>query len=115
MLHQVTEGKTEYRWQGQGTENRLAVTAKGLPTLPDDDSLDTFIVDHHWGYARTRQGDCIEYEVERRPWRTYPVGAFEVEAPEFAGMLSGSPISVVLAEGSKVSVSFGRRLSYPRA
>jgi hypothetical protein len=115
MSHEVTAGKAEYRWQFEGRENRLAVLAKGLPTLPDDDSLDTFIVDHHWGYSRSRKGACIEYEVDRLPWRTYPVAGFEVDVdvarlygPEFAEALNRPPISVVLAEGSKVSVSFGR-------
>jgi uncharacterized protein YqjF (DUF2071 family) len=111
MFHQVTEGRAEYRWQGEGQENRFAVTAKGLPTLPDDESLDTFILDHHWGYARSRKGECIEYEVDRRPWRTYPVGTYEVDAPEYGGFLGQKPISVVLAEGSKISVSFGQRIA----
>lgn len=117
MSHQVTPGKAEYRWQFEGRENRMAVVAKGLPSLPEDESLDTFIVEHHWGYCRSREGRCIEYEVDRLPWRTYPVDRFEVDVdvarvygPEFAGALSQQPISAVLAEGSKISVSFGRRL-----
>lgn len=117
MTLDVTAGKAEYRWQFEGRENRLAVAAKGLPTLPDDESLDTFIVEHHWGYSRSRKGECIEYEVDRLPWRTYPVDGFEVDLDvarlyghEFVEALSNPPISVVLAEGSKVSVSFGRNL-----
>jgi uncharacterized protein YqjF (DUF2071 family) len=122
MSQDVTPSKAEYRWQSEGRENRLAVFANGLPTLPDDDSLDTFIVDHHWGYARTKNGGCMEYEVDRRPWRTYPVERFEVDVDverlygaEFAEALSKPPISVVLAEGSKVSVSFGKLVAWPAA
>ncbi len=118
MSHEVTaEHKAEYRWTFEGRENRLAVIAKGLPRLPDDDSLDTFIVDHHWGYSRTREGESIEYEVDRLPWRTYPIEDYEVDVdvarlygPEFTAALSYPPISVVLAEGSPVTVSFGTRL-----
>jgi len=108
--------KAEYRWQFEGRENRLAVVAGGLPRLPDDDSLDTFIVDHHWGYSRSKSGEGIEYEVDRLPWRTYPVGSYDMDVdvgrlygPEFAEALSQPPISVVLAEGSKVTVSFGKK------
>jgi len=111
------DAKVEYRWQWAGRENRLAITRKTLPRMPDDDSLDTFIVEHHWGYAVSKQQQCIEYEVDRIPWRTYPVDGFEVDVdvagvygPQFCEALSKPPLSVVLAEGSPVTVSFGRRL-----
>jgi uncharacterized protein len=118
MSEDVVPGtKAEYRWEFEGRQNRLSVVAKGLPRLPDDDSIDTFIVDHHWGYSRSRTGHSIEYEVDRLPWRTYPVGSFEVDVDvarvygaKFVDALSKSPVSVVLAEGSKVTVSFGRTL-----
>jgi uncharacterized protein YqjF (DUF2071 family) len=117
MSEQVVTGSAEYAWRPEERTHRLRVTASGLPRLPDDESLDTWIVDHHWGYSRGRDGVTIEYEVDRLPWRTYPVGDFEVDVDatamygaEFAKALGQRPISVVLAEGSKVSVSFGRRL-----
>ena len=116
MSSEVTAGpKAEYRWQFEGRWNGLSVAAKGLPSLPDDESLDTFVVEHHWGYGQSRQGRCIEYEVDRPPWRTYPVGGHQMEVdvarlygPEFADALTREPISVVLAEGSRVSVMWGR-------
>lgn len=117
MSQSVVTGSAEYRWQSGERENRLAVTAGGLPRLPEDESLDTFIVEHHWGYSRSRQDATIEYEVGRMPWRTYPIGSYEVDVDvaglygsEFAGALSRPPLSVVLAEGSKVTVSFGKKL-----
>jgi uncharacterized protein YqjF (DUF2071 family) len=118
MSSAITAGpKAEYRWRFGGRENRIAVVAKGLPTLPDDDALDTFIVEHHWGYSRSRRGECTEYEVGRLPWRTYPIESYEIDVdvegmygPEFAGPLSKPPISVILAEGSPVSVAFGQRV-----
>jgi uncharacterized protein YqjF (DUF2071 family) len=117
MSQQVVTGSAEYRWQSADRENRLNVTASGLPRLPEDDSLDTWIVDHHWGYSRGKDGSAIEYEVDRLPWRTYPIGSFDADVDiaglygnEFAEAFSQPPISVVLAEGSKVSVSFGQRL-----
>ncbi|HEY3835853.1 MAG TPA: DUF2071 domain-containing protein [Bryobacteraceae bacterium] len=117
MTYGVAAGMADYRWQWEGRENRIAVYAKSLATLPDDESLDTFIVEHHWGYSRSRDGTCIEYQVERKPWRTYPVERFEVDVDvermygtPFAAALSQPPVSVLLAEGSRVAVSFGRRL-----
>jgi uncharacterized protein YqjF (DUF2071 family) len=117
MSQQVVTGSAEYRWQSADREQRLRVTAGGLPRLPEDDSLDTWILEHHWGYSRGKDGSTVEYEVDRLPWRTYPVGDFEVDVDvaglygsEFSGILSQPPVSVVLAEGSKVSVSFGQKL-----
>ena len=118
MSCEVTEGpRAEYRWQFGGRENRLAVTAGGLPRIPDDESLDAFIVEHYWGYSRSRSGEAIEYEVGRKPWRTYPIANFEMDVdvagmygPEMAEAMRGTPLSVVLAEGSKISVSVGRRV-----
>jgi uncharacterized protein YqjF (DUF2071 family) len=117
MAHRTAAGEAEYQWHWEGRENRIAVFAGSLATLPDDESLDTFIIEHHWGYSRSRNGGCIEYEVDRRPWRTYPVERFEMDVdvervygPEFAFALRRPPVSVVLAEGSKISVSFGRTL-----
>jgi uncharacterized protein YqjF (DUF2071 family) len=116
MSYEVTESRAEYRWAFQGRENRMTVLIGGLPKMPDGDSLDTFILDHHWGYCTSRNGGCIEYEVDRIPWRTYPVGSFDLDidterlyGADFAATLSRPPVSVVLAEGSPVSVSFGRR------
>jgi uncharacterized protein YqjF (DUF2071 family) len=117
MSYAITATKAEYRWSYEGRENRMTVLIKGLPQMPDDDSLDTFILDHHWGYCATRKGRCIEYGVDRVPWRTYPVDSFELDidterlyGPDFAAALTQQPISVVLAEGSPVSVSFGQPL-----
>lgn len=115
----VTAGpKAEYRWQFEGRPNRLAVTAQGPPALPSADSLDTFIIDHHWGYSRTRRGGLIEYQVDRPTWRTFPVEGYEIEMDvarlyghEFADAFTAPPISVVLAEGSQVNVMWGNLVS----
>lgn len=119
MTEQVVTGSAEYAWRADddARANRLRATANGLPRLPEDESLDTWIIDHHWGYSRSRHGATIEYEVDRRPWRTFPVGDYEVDVDvaavygaEFVDALSRPPLSIVLAEGSKVSVSFGKPL-----
>jgi hypothetical protein len=36
----------------------------GTPTVPPDDSEESFITEHYWGYARQRDGATVEYRVE---------------------------------------------------
>ncbi len=117
MSFDTASPNVEYRWQFAGRENRIAVMREELARLPDDESLETFIVDHQWGYSLSKARQTIEYEVVRLPWRTYPVEGFAIDVdvaamygPEFTDALSKPPLSVILAEGSSVAVSFGRGL-----
>ena len=107
----------EYGWTFQRRGNRIAAATHGTPALPTSDSLDTFILEHQWGYSIARNGGCIEYRVDRPDWRTYPIASFEMEVDagplygaEFAEALRGQPLSTILAEGSPVKVGFGMRM-----
>ena len=125
MSWEVSAGRAEYRWQFAGRENHLAIASDDPPTTPAGDSLDTFIVEHHWGYSRTRGGRTLEYEVDRPSWRTYSISRFEADVDvannygsQCAAALSRPPISVVLAEGSQITVSLPNKLgsvNCPRA
>jgi len=106
-----------YEWKFRGRENAIAVCAEGPASLPAADSLESFILEHHWGYSRWKSGGCLEYRVERPPWRVYRVTADEatvdaagIYGPEFADALAAPRVSVIFAEGSPVSVSFGTRV-----
>ena len=107
--------KVAYEWRC-GRVNRLAVELRGEPALVEPESLESFLLDHLWGYTKTRSEGCMEYRVTREPWRVVPVESYEFDVdaacsfgPELKGLLRGRPTSVIYAEGSPVSVSFGRR------
>jgi uncharacterized protein len=106
-----------YEWNFQGRTNSIAAYADGPPSLPAAESLDGFILEHHWGYSCLKDGGCLEYQVERPMWRVYPVASHEasvdaagIYGSEFAEALASPPVSVIFAEGSGVSVSFGTRV-----
>lgn len=102
----------KYSWKSAGKQNWIAARTASPPALPAHDSLETFIVDHHWGYTRTRDGGCIEYEVERPPWRVYPVESFEMRVDSDMPLaIPAATDSVIFAEGSEVAVSYGRRIT----
>jgi uncharacterized protein len=113
MTQVVEPGRAaKYSWKTAGKQNWIAVRAASPPSVPAQDSLETFIVDHHWGYTRARDGGCIEYQVERPTWRTYPVESFEMRVDgDLPVAIPAVPDSVIFAEGSEVAVSFGKRIA----
>jgi uncharacterized protein YqjF (DUF2071 family) len=107
----------EYGWRYEGAYSRLYARAKGAAALPLPGSLEEFITEHYWGYAKV-PGNALEYEVAHPPWRIWPVteagyeGASEgLYGSAFANVLCGEPSSAFLAEGSPITVYAGRRIS----
>jgi uncharacterized protein YqjF (DUF2071 family) len=91
--------------------HRLAVVANSSPETRPADSLEHFFKEHSWGYGRTRRGKLIRYEVMHPEWRVHPVQSFSFEVdwgklygPAWEQLQGMAPRSVVLAEGSAVSV-----------
>jgi uncharacterized protein len=107
----------EYGWKLQGRWNRMKATTQCDPFTPADGSLEQFITEHYWGYARTRSNRCIEYQVSHEPWRVWRTreASFtgcmeELYGKELTGILQGPPAPAFIAEGSSVSVHRGARL-----
>jgi len=121
MLHHIRLDedalKVAYQWEWDGTRQSLAVTAEPYPQSIAPGSEEEFITEHYWGYTKRRRGSTSEYRVEHPRWFVYPVRKFEVKAhfgamygESFAELNAQSPRSVLLAEGSAVTVFEGRRL-----
>jgi len=80
-------------------------------------SEEEFITEHYWGYTKRSRGNTSEYGVQHPRWQVYPIQNFTVQAdfaalygPAFASLNGRPPDSMLLAEGSAVSVSTGARL-----
>jgi uncharacterized protein YqjF (DUF2071 family) len=107
----------EYAWRSRSGWNHLNLTVTGNPALPQDGSEEQFITEHYWGYARQRDGGCVEYRVAHEPWRVWSSAAAnfkghleEVYGRDLAEALAPAPASAFLAEGSEVTVYRGTRL-----
>jgi len=110
--------RVSYEWRHRGEWQRLAVTADPGPRPIAPQSEEEFITEHYWGYTKRRRGSTSEYRVEHPRWSVYTVRNFEVKADfasmygqPFAKLNSQEPASVLLAEGSPVTVFEGRRLA----
>lgn len=98
--------------------NCLSVEADPEPRAISAGSLEDFITEHYWGFTKRRHGGTSQYEVRHPSWTVYPIRRHRVDidfrtlyGPEFAGLSLLKPHSVLLAEGSPVSVATGSRLA----
>jgi len=121
MKHNIQQDDSrttvEYQWKIRKSWNTLSLTANGDPLIPEPGSEEEFITEHYWGYAAQRGGSCVEYQVQHPQWRVWTTtdARFDGCMKEFYGndlnaVLTQSPASAFLAEGSAVSVHRGRRL-----
>ena len=115
MRSTITVGpplRAQYAWRLNDRWHSCAGTARDSFRLPRAGSLEEFITEHYWGYARQRDGSTLEYRVEHRQWGVAPAVDVVVDADlqalygdALAGFLS-QPASAFLADGSAVSVRY---------
>ena len=121
MRHHIVYGPNsvavEYGWRHRGAWSCLAVEADPAAQPIAAGSEEEFITEHYWGYTKRTRGNTSEYGVEHPRWPVYPVRSHTIEAdfaalygPAFASLNAAAPASVLLAEGSAVSVLEGTRL-----
>ena len=106
-----------YSWRHQRTWHSLAVEADPTPQPIEPGSEEEFITEHYWGYTKRTRANTSEYGVQHPRWQVYPIRNFAIEAdfatlygPAFASLKRLPPTSILLAEGSAVTVSTGTRL-----
>ncbi len=105
-----------YFWSHRGVENRMSVLLEGDPDYAEKGSIEEFITEHYWGYARRKDGGTTEYQVEHPSWRVVKAKQAELDCDvanvygkEFVPFLQ-NPVSAFLADGSEIAVHKGRRL-----
>lgn len=105
----------KYSWKHKGNWNHIKVTAD-LQTKPIIiGSEEEFITEHYWGYAGYSAQKTNEYQVQHPRWNVHSVKDYDIKCDfeelygsEFAFLKQTKPTSVLLAEGSEVSVFKGK-------
>jgi uncharacterized protein YqjF (DUF2071 family) len=121
MRHHIEAEKlnkrAEYQWQVGNHWCTLSAQTVGVPTQPQEGSLEQFITEHYWGYSAQRTGGCVEYHVSHVPWKVWATtkARFEGEVNalyghELATVLQRQPDCAFVADGSPVIVFAGRRV-----
>lgn len=102
FTHQVRYG---------GRKHFLEATGESTLFTPPEDSEAHSFKEHSWGFGRGTNGRTTVYRVEHPVWRTYPVTSYLLEldwgllyGPEWSFLNQRRPHSVVMAEGSAISV-----------
>ncbi len=121
MTHRWEEnedGRTvEYKWKYNNKWHSIAIKANidSDPIPPNSET--EFITEHYWGYAKVSDAKTNEYEVTHPKWEAYTVTDYAIDADfgalygnEFGFLSSARPVSVMLAEGSQITVETKRTL-----
>jgi uncharacterized protein YqjF (DUF2071 family) len=113
----------EYAWKHSARGSKvarwhsLAVEASPEQQPIAAGSEEEFLTEHYWGYTKRSDGSTSVYEVRHPRWNVYALSSHSINAdlgalygPAFAHLDSRKPSSVLLAEGSAVSVHSGTSL-----
>jgi len=107
--------KIEYEWK-VGTEwNRIYAEASPVFGTMKQGSIEEFIFEHYFGYTKIDANSSEEYNVRHPRWKINEVTTYKVACNfgamygnDFAFLQNVKPGSVLLAEGSSVSVKWKR-------
>jgi len=121
MNHEWKETKdhleVSYGWQQSGHQNQFSLKAKKKRVPILDETEVQFITDHYWGYTKTKSGKTFEYEVTHPRWEAYPVEEYTIDVgfketygDDFSFLDNLKPSSVMLAEGSEITVENKRSI-----
>jgi uncharacterized protein YqjF (DUF2071 family) len=124
MAHIWSETKDErtvtYNWKYKNQWQHFSITAQKELSPIDLESETEFITEHYWGYARYNAVKTNEYEVKHPKWEQYKVNHYQIDVDfgltygeDFRFLNHLEPVSVMLAEGSAISVERKKVISKP--
>jgi uncharacterized protein YqjF (DUF2071 family) len=100
-----------YEWKYQGNWDLISLTATTTPTDILPESKEEFITEHYWGFTQIANSRTSQYQVEHPRWLTYPVKSYKIKVrfgdlygAEFNTLKDSIPDSIMLAEGSEITV-----------
>lgn len=106
-----------YEWKIQNDWQRFSIEAEKNLSKIDAGSETEFITEHYWGYTKVNDRKTSEYEVTHPKWQQYLVKNYEIDVDfgltygeKFSFLNSVEPKSVMLAEGSEITVEGKRNL-----
>lgn len=107
----------EYSFGKKNDWNSFSLICENDHVEIPEGSETEFITEHYWGYTKASANSTYEYEVTHPKWRAYPVLSHKISVnfgkvygDEFALLGNEKPKSVMLAEGSAITVEGKRKL-----
>jgi uncharacterized protein YqjF (DUF2071 family) len=113
--------RVNYSWKAGGRWHDFSVMAKEEPEPIPENSDVEFITEHYWGYNCVSANETVEYRVTHPRWWHYPVVDYQLNVdfertygPDFAFLNEEEPASVMLPEGSAITVESREKLVLPQ-
>ena len=104
------ENIVEYQWNIKNRTQKLCVNSEPNVKEIESDSEAEFITEHYFGYTK-QNNITYEYEVKHPKWKHYPILDYQIDVDfelnygkDFKFLNNKQPKSVILADGSEVSV-----------
>ncbi|MBQ0733400.1 YqjF family protein [Aquimarina celericrescens] len=106
-----------YEWKKKGKWQSLEVET-GYDSKPiEKDSITEFITEHYWGYAKINSQKTNEYQVTHPRWNVLEILDYNINVDfgliygtDFSFLDTKKPDSVMLAEGSEITIESKRIL-----
>lgn len=105
----------EYQWKVKSKWNSIKVIADAAKHRMDAGSIEQFIFEHYYGYTKVNPEHSIEYKINHPSWEINTIQSYEINCDfaafygqEFYVLNNIKPHSVMLAEGSGISVDWKR-------
>jgi uncharacterized protein YqjF (DUF2071 family) len=104
-----------YQWKVKSKWNSLQVNASVAKQNMEVGSIEEFIFEHYFGYTKVNQNHSIEYKINHPSWQINSIKDYKIECDfakfygqDFDILNHAKPHSVMLAEGSDISVDWKR-------
>lgn len=113
-INQPTK-EIEYQWLVNKKWNSLKVVASTTKEKMKQDSIEEFIYEHYFGYTKVNTNESIEYKINHPSWEINKVNEYHINCnfstfygDDFEVLNTTKPHSIMLAEGSDISVDWKR-------
>jgi uncharacterized protein YqjF (DUF2071 family) len=108
----------EYQWKVQSKWNSIKVDASVAKHKMEKGSIEEFIFEHYFGYTKVNANESIQYKINHPSWEINTINQYHINCDfaafygnDFKVLNSSNPHSVMLAEGSDISVDW-KRISF---
>lgn len=109
----------QYDWKYNQNWQSIQVNASLQAQAIDQGSETEFITEHYWGYTQINAQQTYEYQVTHPRWEQYSVKNYQINVDfglvygkDFAFLNQLEPHSVMLAEGSAITVESITKLHF---
>ena len=110
------EKKIRYEWKINNAWNHLAVNANSEKEQMLPGTIEEFIFEHYYGYTKINSSLSQEYKVNHPSWLVNKVKDYSINCDfismygnDFSILNNQQPDSVIIAEGSAVTVDWKRK------